>query len=474
LSVGFGSDSGMQKPSAAGFNNLNPYSYTNVVDPNGASADIDINLAQVYGTLAAGQSRSVVWLVVFGNSKAEVTNAYVNLGLPPTVDHFNWNTIPSSKSNGVPFGVTITAQDVWGRNFTNFAGPVVLSASAGGRGVTNRMMEGLPPSASGSGTYTAGYHFTPTNNLTVTHVSSYFGTKVSLWTGSGVLLATQLVTSPSGVWSETALSAPVSLTAGSDYVVAAYVSANTYYWLTSLSGAFVDGTIGTSVFAAGDAFPTGSAPGAWLLVGLRYTVGVGQALALAQTTSGIFVTGAWAGNLTVLQPATNVVLYANDGSGHFGSSNPFQVVSNAAAYAMLTVNTNGSGTVDPNYTGAWLPVGQPYSLMATPGAGYVFFRWTGSLTTNSSMLNFVMAPNLAFTANFANQTNPPVGIKSGSSSQLVIFWPAGVTNYVMQTNGDLGTTNWGNYDPAMITTNGTAEQIIVNPTNGNLYFRLKQ
>ena len=62
-----------------GFNNLNAYSYLTVVNPNGTSADIDINLAQNYGTLAAGQSRSVVWFTVFGNSKAEVTNAFVNI-----------------------------------------------------------------------------------------------------------------------------------------------------------------------------------------------------------------------------------------------------------------------------------------------------------------------------------------------------------------------------------------------------------
>ena len=79
MSVGFGSESGLQIPSAVGFNNLNAYSYLTVVDPNGTSADIDINLAQNYGTLAAGQSRSVVWFTVFGNSKAEVTNAFVNI-----------------------------------------------------------------------------------------------------------------------------------------------------------------------------------------------------------------------------------------------------------------------------------------------------------------------------------------------------------------------------------------------------------
>ena len=195
-------------------------------------------------------------------------------------------------------------------------------------------------------------------------------------------------------------------------------------------------------------------------------------ITISPTNSGNFINGVWTGNITVLQAATNVVLSANDGLGHSGSSNPFQVVSNPVA--VLTVNTNGSGTVNPNYNGARLQIGQPYSMTATPGTGYVFFRWTGSLTTNNSVLNFVMASNLAFTANFANQTNPVVGINPGSSNQLVISWPAGVTNFIMQTNGNLGTTNWGNYNGAVITTNGTAEQIVIIPTNQNLFFRLKQ
>ena len=63
-----------------GFNNTNVYSCLTVVDPNGASGDIDINLAQNYGTLPAGQSRSVVWYMVFGNSEMEVTNVFATFG----------------------------------------------------------------------------------------------------------------------------------------------------------------------------------------------------------------------------------------------------------------------------------------------------------------------------------------------------------------------------------------------------------
>ena len=76
LSLGFGSESGVQIPSATGFQNTNAYDFLTVIDPNGTSADIAINLAQNYGQLDAGTTRTSVWYMVFGSSKFEVTNAF--------------------------------------------------------------------------------------------------------------------------------------------------------------------------------------------------------------------------------------------------------------------------------------------------------------------------------------------------------------------------------------------------------------
>ena len=75
-SLGFGSDSGIQIPSAGGFSNPNAYSYPSVVDPNGASGDIGINLTENYGTLTAGQSKSVVWYMIFDDTKAKVISDF--------------------------------------------------------------------------------------------------------------------------------------------------------------------------------------------------------------------------------------------------------------------------------------------------------------------------------------------------------------------------------------------------------------
>jgi len=45
--------------------------------------------------------------------------------------------------------------------------------------------------------------------------------------------------------------------------------------------------------------------------------------------------------------------------------------------AHLTVSTNGSGSLSPNYNGALLQIGRNYSITATPGTGFAFGNWMG-------------------------------------------------------------------------------------------------
>lgn len=60
---------------------------------------------------------------------------------------------------------------------------------------------------------------------------------------------------------------------------------------------------------------------------LRYVSSGGRTpVAIPPTNSGNFVNGTWTGNLTVLQPATNLTLVASDSGGHRGESNPFDVL----------------------------------------------------------------------------------------------------------------------------------------------------
>lgn len=199
---------------------------------------------------------------------------------------------------------------------------VSLSSSA-----TNCLLGNVGPSWSvHGGTFTLGYAFTPTTDLRVTHVRTYFGTKVSIWTDAGVLLAAQNVPSVPGTWMETPLATPLTLRAGTRYRVGVFSSDSTCYRGDGGASTFTHGTLNQSYEVNADGFPSYADSANWWLVDLRYTTGPAVPLAMTPTTSGSFVGGSWTGNIAVLQAATNVMLTATDDAGRAGSSTPFQVV----------------------------------------------------------------------------------------------------------------------------------------------------
>jgi len=141
---------------------------------------------------------------------------------------------------------------------TNFTGTVALSGSQGGWSRTNAILGNAVADNSSSGNYTFGYSFTPTTNIVVTHVRHYSGNKVSIWTDSGSLLASQNVVSTPGSWVETVLPTPLALSADVTYRVAVYSANGSYFYRYDLPSTFPDGTINQSYEAYGDIFPTRS------------------------------------------------------------------------------------------------------------------------------------------------------------------------------------------------------------------------
>ena len=93
----------------------------------------------------------------------------------------------------------MTAKDASGNVVTNFNGTVNLSGLVGS--ASSQTMLGSPTYTSTfSGTWTIGYAFVPSSNIQVTHVRSYSGTKVSIWSNTGTLLASQPVSVLPGTW----------------------------------------------------------------------------------------------------------------------------------------------------------------------------------------------------------------------------------------------------------------------------------
>jgi hypothetical protein len=55
-------------------------------------------------------------------------------------------------------------------------------------------------------------------------------------------------------------------------------------------------------------------------------LGTTNGIAVTPSVSGNFVQGAWTGSAVIFQTASNLVLQADDGLGHFGLANPINVI----------------------------------------------------------------------------------------------------------------------------------------------------
>jgi len=178
-------------------------------------------------------------------------------------------------------------------------------------------------------------------------------------------------------------------------------------------------------------------------------------------------------------------------------------VMSVAASAVLTVTTNGVGSLSPNYNGSSLQAanansiaayamdnsgnvsatntvsflyGKSYAITATAGTGFVFTNWTGgtnlplTVLTNGPTVQFVMASNLTLQANFLNKTLPTLSITNLSSGQRIsnaVFtvkgkagdtWQLANVFYSLNNNGwsnAVTGNNWTNWSAAVTLVPGT-------------------
>lgn len=115
----------------------------------------------------------------------------------------------------------------------------------------------------------------------------------------------------------------------------------------------------------------------------------------------------WAASLN-LNVGTNIFsACALDVSGNYSATNTVTI--NYTPMSVLTVGTNGLGSVNPALNGNSLRLGQNYTLTAVPAAGYSFSNWkdgNGLIITNKATLTFAMVPNLTLTATFVDTSKP--------------------------------------------------------------------
>jgi len=152
---------------------------------------------------------------------------------------------------------------------------------------------------------------------------------------------------------------------------------------------------------------------------------------------------------------TNVFrAYSVDTGSNFSPTNSLNFV--YVAVDKVTVKTNGQGTVNTNYAGQFLYLGQTYSIKATANTnnGFIFTNWTGgsslplAVLTNGATLNFVMQSNLTLQANFKDVHNPTVIITNAlpggtlNNGAFTVRGTAADNDQVVLVKYQLNTSGW--------------------------------
>ncbi|HEV2327187.1 MAG TPA: hypothetical protein VGY56_00180, partial [Verrucomicrobiae bacterium] len=134
------------------------------------------------------------------------------------------------------------------------------------------------------------------------------------------------------------------------------------------------------------------------------------------TTNGI----QWNTGPLTLMAGTNIfAVYAQATNGNVSATNTLALV--CVVTNQLLIQSYGIGTLSPNYSNAWLRVGQNYSITALPAAGFVATNWVistnfiGGATTNKSTVHFMMASNLTLQVNFSETAKPALTVVSPAS-----------------------------------------------------------
>jgi hypothetical protein len=157
----------------------------------------------------------------------------------------------------------------------------------------------------------------------------------------------------------------------------------------------------------------------------RDSFGVAEVWCLANGVWGLATTtNGWTNWLVdvPLVAGTNVVsAYAVDAAGNPSATNSVRFM--GVPGGQLALQAFGQGTITPNYSNAWLQIGQSYTMMASGVNGHVFTRWVvstnwgeGVAVTNAT-LNFLMESNLAVQACFTDVIKPTLTITSPTRNQ---------------------------------------------------------
>ena len=178
----------------------------------------------------------------------------------------------------------------------------------------------------------------------------------------------------------------------------------------------------------------------------------------------------WTASFIPAYGITNLFqVYAVNNFGNISTTNTLSV--EYMPVGILTLATNGLGSITPNLNNALLPFGTNYTLTAAPASGFTFVNWTGTFSTNNKVLRFTMTNSPSLTANFANETAPTIAITNLASGQQIttnVFSVQGTAHDTWQVGSVLYSLNgaaWANAATTNSWTNWAAPVILLPGTN---------
>lgn len=257
-------------------------------------------------------------------------------GLAGRLHHFDVSAIGAAQIQSIPFPVGITARDFLGNTVTNFAGPLRLTPFDTNLAAANLDFE-QPVLAPWTVTNTGA---TPAEWNQISFDVDGDGRSST---------AFQMVTTggPDGIWQNVFLQGGVTYSISLNAAIVAV--GNPDQWITGGSvylyigetnvGWGIGGSVGNGTARGSIAFsyrpPTNGVYPLRLAFTRTYLEGsltmyaddlqINYPAFTPTVVTNAFTNGVWAGQLTVLQAATNVTLQADDDAGHKGWSNPFTV-----------------------------------------------------------------------------------------------------------------------------------------------------
>jgi uncharacterized repeat protein (TIGR01451 family) len=475
-----------------------------------ATAGSDYVAANGILTFPPGTTNQSLVVTVMGDTTIEVNETlYVNLssplngtlgrsqgmgtivnddGLPGQVDHFDLSSVASPQFVNVPFPLTVTAKDAFNSIASNFTGTVGLRAAGGGglgeifranfesglQGFTvsnsfglgnglwhlstgraaqaghsppNSIYYGMGEGLGGGGTYSNGV---ANEGIIISPVIDLSAASAPLTLSFNCLIQSE----PGTAWDHATVE--ISTNNGASYDVICGNNQGGVLFGTDSGGLWIPVTNNISSYAGRQIklrlhFNTidniaNNYEGWYVDDIVIFSGSASTPTAITPTNSGNFVNGTWTGNLTVLQPATNIVLRADDGNGHTGNSNPFDVV---VPSDQLLISPS-DGLVSQGYAGGpFNPSNKVYTLInggtsALDWSASSLQAWIPVLTNTSPAAVRAIAINSPqvtrfFRARAATAGVPPVlGVPSYAAGQFQ-FTLSGQANatYIIEASTDL-------------------------------------